>query len=222
MRYLQWKEKQSARARKWIKAFLVLCFRVQVVGHYQSAANSVLIANRTSVLDVLLLSVFLPERLTIALHPSMSKKIWVKMLLLFADVIAIDPASAAATRVLIKAIRSGKRCLIFPQGLSPEQHDSLKVFDGPGLILQKAKAEVIPVRIEGAEQSIFSISKEKHKIQLFPKITLHVMPSQLFIQPDHAPVDRYAVSMRLFRLVSDFVFTNSFKSQSVFAALMKV
>jgi acyl-[acyl-carrier-protein]-phospholipid O-acyltransferase/long-chain-fatty-acid--[acyl-carrier-protein] ligase len=218
---LNWKERQVQRARRAIKALLVKWFRVEVKGEYQPAKHSVIIANRTSVIDVLLLSVFLPERLTVALHPQVYKKIWVKFLLLFADVVLIDPTSALATRVLIKAIRSGKRCVIFPQGLLRDQEDSLKVFDGPGVILQKSGAEVIPVRIEGAEHSIFSMSKSKHRIRLFPKITLHVLAPQLFIQPEHLPVNRHAVSMRLFRLISDLTFANSFKSQTLFNALIE-
>jgi len=214
-----WKEKQMQHTRKWIKALLIYWFRVELKGQYQPAANSVIIANRTSVIDLLLLSVFLPERLTVALHPRMTGKLWVKMLMLFADVISIDSTRAYAARALIKAIREGKRCVIFPQGLG-QQADSLKVFDGPGMVLQKAGAEVVPIRIQGAEYSIFSISKDKHRIRLFHKITLHVLPSQSFKQDRHVPVDRYAVSMRLFRLISELTFANSFQPKSMFMALI--
>jgi acyl-[acyl-carrier-protein]-phospholipid O-acyltransferase / long-chain-fatty-acid--[acyl-carrier-protein] ligase len=147
MSQLTWKERQEQRARCWIKSILSFWFHVEVKGSYQPAVNSVLIANRTSVIDVLLLSVFLPERLTVALHPRVFKKLWVKMLMLFADVIAVDPGSAMATRVLIKAIRAGKRCVIFPQGLLGSKEGSLRVFDGPGLVVQRAGAEVVPIRI---------------------------------------------------------------------------
>lgn len=220
MEQKNWKERQEQRMRHWIKTLLVKWFRVEVKGTYHAASNSVLIANRTSVIDMLLLSVFLPERLTLALHPRMYKKVWVKMLLLFADVIKVDPESALASRLLIKAIRSGKRCVIFPQGLVGIREGSLKVFDGPGVILQKAGAEVIPIRIEGAENSIFSILKDKHRIRLFPKINLHVLPSQTFVREEHGPVDRSSASIRLFRLISELSFANSFKSESLFSALI--
>lgn len=218
MNYNEWKEKQRGRARRWIKSLLVLWFKVEVKGEYQAPPNSVIIANRTSIIDVLLLSVFLPERLTIALHPRLFKKLWVKSLFLFAEVLPVDPAHPFTSKALIKAIRSGKRCVIFPQE-SSSREDSLKVFDGPGFIIQKSGAPVIPIRIEGAEHSVFSINKSKHLIRLFPKITLHVLPSQLFIQPE-GPVDRQAVSLRLFRLISDLTFANSFKDQSLFRALI--
>ncbi|MFI4917981.1 MAG: AMP-binding protein [Legionellales bacterium] len=216
-----WKKRQEQRVRGWIKALLVRWFRVEVKGLYQPEVNSVIVANRTSVIDVLLLSVFLPERLTVALHPRMFKKLWVKMLMVFADVIVIDPSSASATRVLIKAIRTGKRCVIFPQGLAGQNEVSLKVFDGPGVVVQKAGAEVIPIRIDGAQYSIFSICKDQHRIRLFPKITLHILPPQVFVQAEHGAVDRYAVSMRLFRLFSELSFANRFQPKSLFAALIE-
>lgn len=216
-----WKNKLEQYARKWIKTILVKWFRVEVKGGYQPRANSVIIANRTSVIDVLLISVFLSERLTVALPPTIYRKFWVKMLMLFADVIAIDPTTSSAARVLIRAIRAGRRCVIFPQGLSGMNEGSLKVYDGPGVILQKVGAEVIPVRIEGAEHSLFSISKDKHTIKLFPKITLHILPPQLFTQQGAGPVDRTVVGLRLFRLISELTFANSFQPKTLFSALIE-
>ncbi|RUR12422.1 AMP-binding protein [Legionella sp. km772] len=221
MSYKEWKEKQRERMRHCIKTLLTWWFNVEVKGEYQATSNSVIIANRTSIIDVLLLSVFLPERLTLALHPRLFKKIWVKTLLLFADVLPIDPAHPFTTKALIKAIRSGKRCVIFPQQSLNQEENSLKVYDGPGFIIQKSGAPVIPVRIEGAEHSIFSISKSKNTIRLFPKINLHILPSQLFIQSEAGPVNRHAVSRRLFRLISDLSFANSFKEHSLFSALVE-
>lgn len=218
---LTWKGKQKQRARRWIKIFLEKWFRIEVKGQYQANSHSVIIANRASIIDVLLLSVFLPERLTLALHPDMFKKIWVKTLLFFADVIVVDPGSAQATRILIRAIRAGKRCLLFPQGLLRQQEDSLKAFAGPGLILQKVGAEVIPVRIEGAEHSIFSNSKNKYLIRIFPKITLHILPAQKLSQSENTGVDREGISLRLFQLISDLSFANSFKPYVLFSALIE-
>lgn len=218
---VSWKVKTLQTTKRWLRTVLIRCFRVEVKGDYQPTPNSVIIANRTSVIDVLLLSLFLSEQLTVALHPLMYRKYWVKLLMIFTDVIVIDPASALASKVLIKAIREGKRCVIFPQGLLSHKGDSLKIFDGPGFIVQKAGATVIPVRIEGAEHSIFSIDKTKHTIRLFPKITLHILPPQRFHQPEHAPVDRSAVGLRLFKLISNLTFANGFQPRSLFTALIE-
>ncbi len=220
MEQLTWNERQKQRAQRWVKAILVRWFHVELRGEYHPDANSVIIANRTSKIDLLLLAIFLPERLTVALHPGASGKLWMSIMKLFADVIAIDPTRAFAAKALIKAIRSGKRCAIFPQGIGL-QENSLRVFDGPGMVLQKAGASVIPIRIDGAQYSIFSISKDKNRIRLFPKITLHILPRQSFLPAKSEPVDRYAVGLRLFRLISELSFANSFQPKPLFSALIE-
>lgn len=215
-----WKERQKQRIRQWIKGLLVRWFHVELQGNYQPESNSVIIANRTSTIDLLLLAAFLPERLTVAIHPGAAGKWWMKTITLFADVIAIDSTRAYAARALIKAIRAGKRCVIFPQGIGL-QEESLRVFDGPGLVLQKAGASVIPVRIDGPQYSIFSISKDKHRIRLCPKITLHVLPSPSYLQINNEAVDRATVSLRLFRLISELAFANYYRPKSLFSALIE-
>ncbi|KTC82420.1 AMP-binding protein [Legionella cherrii] len=220
MEQVTWKEKQKQRARKWIKALLVRWFKVELRGNYQPEPNSVIVANRTSTIDLLLLAAFLPEQLTVAFPPHSSSKLRMKMVGLFADVITIDSTNAFAARALIKAIREGKRCVIFPQGIGV-QEESLKVFDAPGMVLQKAGSSVIPIRIDGAQHSIFSISKDKHLIRLFPKIILHVLPTQSYMQDKNKQLDRNSVSTRLFRLISELTFANSFQPMSMFEALIQ-
>lgn len=220
MEQVTWKEKQKQRARRWIKAILAHWFKVELRGNYQPEPNSVIIANRTSKIDLLLLAAFLPEQLTVAFPPRSSGTLWMKMLMLFADVIAIDSTNAFAARALVKAIREGKRCVIFPQGVGL-QEESLKVFDAPGMVLQKAGSSVIPIRIDGAQYSIFSISKDKHLIRLFPKIILHVLPTQSYVQDESKPLNRNAMSTRLFRLISELAFANSFQPMSMFEALIQ-
>ncbi len=220
MEQVTWKEKQKQRARRWIRATLAHWFKVELRGNYQPEPNSVIIANRTSKIDLLLLAAFLPEQLTVAFPLRSSGTLWMKMLMLFADVIAIDSTNAFAARALVKAIREGKRCVIFPQGIGL-QEESLKVFDAPGMVLQKAGSSVIPIRIDGAQHSIFSISKDKHLIRLFPKIILHVLPTQSYVQDESKPLNRNAMSTRLFRLISELAFANSFQPMSMFEALIQ-
>lgn len=136
MEHVTRKERQKQRARRWIRAILAHWFKVELRGNYRPEPNSVIIANRTSKIDLLLLAAFLPEQLTVAFPPRSSGKLWMKVMMLFADVIVIDSTNAFAARALVKAIREGKRCVIFPQGIGL-QEESLKVFDAPGVVLQK-------------------------------------------------------------------------------------
>lgn len=220
MEQVVWKERQKQRVRRWVKAILIYWFRVTLQGDYQPEPNSVIIANRTSKIDLLLLAILLPERLTVALHPHAIGWLWMKIMVLFTDIIAVDSTSAYAARALVKAIRSGKRCVIFPQGVGL-QGDSLRVFDGAGLILKKAGAAVIPIRIDGPQYSVFSISKDKHCIQLRPKITLHVLFTPAYLRLKNKSKDRATISLRLFRLISELTFANSFRPKPLFQALIE-
>jgi acyl-[acyl-carrier-protein]-phospholipid O-acyltransferase/long-chain-fatty-acid--[acyl-carrier-protein] ligase len=220
---MQHESRQSnlvAKMKRWTKVLLKWWFKIEIIGEYQSVPNSVIIANRTSVIDILLLTVFLPEQLTIAMHPRLYKKLWVKMFCFFAEVLPIDPESPLTTRSIINAIRSGKRCVIFPQESANQQENSLKVYEGAGFIVQKSGGLVIPIRIDGAERSIFSISKDKQKIHLFPRIKLHILKPEQMECAKQIRFDRQAVGRRLFYLISDFYFANSFKPQSLFSALI--
>lgn len=221
MDYLTWKAKQEKRAKKWIKALLASWFRVELFGRYQPAFNSLIIVNRTSVIDVLLLCVFLPERLTVAISPNGVSQLWVRVLRLFADVMVLETASAQALRILLRELRSGKRCVIFSQDLSDQQEPDLNIYNRLGSILHKLEVEVIPIRIEGAQHSIFAYNKSKNLFYLFPKITLHVLPSQLFFQLDQRSIEPNFVSIALIRVIGDLAFATNFQPQSLFAALLQ-
>ncbi|KAK0340932.1 hypothetical protein LTR94_028499, partial [Friedmanniomyces endolithicus] len=50
----------------------------------------------------------------------------------------------------------------------------MKVFDGPGMVADKADAPIIPVRIDGAQYTPFSRLRGKVRLRRFPKIRLTV------------------------------------------------
>ena len=220
MDYLSWKKKQILRAKKGIKVFLEFVFRVEFSGHYQPRSPSLIIANKTSFVDVLLPAFFLPTEVTIALIPGMYNTVSIKILRLFADVTVIDPTKITTTRALIKAIRSGRTCVIFPQDFVALHKRSLKIYEWLGLGLQKVGGVVIPIRIERMPSSIFATGKGK-MLPLLPKIKLHLLPSASFLPSEEGMVDPKEAGIRFFRLISDWIFANSFKPKTLFTALLQ-
>ena len=84
----------------------------------------------------------------------------------------------------------------------------MKIYEGPGLIADKADAPIIPIRIDGAQYSPFSRLKGKVRIQLFPKIIITVLPPQRFEVPEEirGRQRRHATGLVLYDLMTDVIF----------------
>ena len=205
---------------RMIKSLLIRWFRIRVFGQYLPGIKTVVIANRTSSIDPLLLALMLPEPLTIVLPQTFANTWHLKLLNLFADIVLFNPNSAYSSRTLIQAIKSGKRCIFFPEGLMQPREEQLKLYQSLAFIIQKTAADVLPIRIDGGQFSIFSCTKDKHNIKLFPKIVLHVHDSQQLLSSKQAELSRKELGVRLFRIVSDLNFENHFHNKLLFPALI--
>src|SRR5712664_4615800 len=98
----------------------------------------------------------------------------------------LDPLKPMAVRSLIEAVKAGNPLIIFPEGRITVTGSLMKVYDGAAMVADKANAEVVPVRIEGLEQTPFSrLSKGQVRRKWFPKVTVPVLePVRLTVDPD--------------------------------------
>ncbi len=77
-----------------------------------------------------------------------------------------------ATRTLINAVKGGETLIIFPEGRLTVTGSLMKVYDGAGLIADKSGVPVVPVKIEGPEQTAFSrLSRAQVRRRWWPKFT---------------------------------------------------
>lgn len=162
---------------------LKLCYRVEIHGlkNYEAAGKrAVIIANHTSFLDAAILASFLPDKVTFAINTHIAGRWWVRPFLAVVNAIPVDPASAMSTRSLIQHVRKDQRLAIFPEGRITTTGGLMKVYEGPGLIADKANAMLLPVRIEGAEYTPFSRLKGKVRIRWFRKVRLIILPARRF------------------------------------------
>jgi acyl-[acyl-carrier-protein]-phospholipid O-acyltransferase/long-chain-fatty-acid--[acyl-carrier-protein] ligase len=89
----------------------------------------------------------------------------------------MEPSRPMAAKSLIKAIREGARCVIFPEGrLNVTGGTLMKVYDGPALIADRSEAMVLPVRLDGVEFTPFSRLAGRLRRRWFPKVTITILP----------------------------------------------
>jgi len=213
-----------------LKSFLIwifkLFYRIEVRGmeNYHKAGNRVLIiANHTSFLDAAIIAAFLPHRLTFAIDTLIAEKWWVKFFLRFVNTFSVDPGNPLAAKSLIDYLRQNRRVVIFPEGRITVTGALMKMYEGPGLIADKAEATLLPIRIDGAEFTPFSYLKGKVRIRLFPKITLTILEPQKMQLPHHNMTGRerrQLIGEKLYDIMSDMIFQSSNMTKTVFQSLL--
>jgi acyl-[acyl-carrier-protein]-phospholipid O-acyltransferase / long-chain-fatty-acid--[acyl-carrier-protein] ligase len=98
----------------------------------------------------------------------------------------------------------------------------MKVYEGPGMIAHMSGARVLPVRIEGAQYSIFSRMRGKLRLRWFPKITLTFLPPVKFNAPAELKGSalRDHLANRLYDVMTDMVFRTSPVDMPLFKSLL--
>jgi acyl-[acyl-carrier-protein]-phospholipid O-acyltransferase/long-chain-fatty-acid--[acyl-carrier-protein] ligase len=202
-------------------------FRVEIHGleNLHQAGDRLIIApNHLSFLDAgLALSLGSRRNPVFAIDVGISKLWWVKPFARLTHAIPIDPLKPMATRTLINAVKEGQALVIFPEGRITVTGSLMKVYDGAAMIADKADAEVVPVRIEGLEQTPFSrLSAAQVRRRWFPKVKVTILPPvKLTVDPAlKGRARRQAAGAALYGIMSDLVFRTTSMDRTVFQALL--
>ncbi len=215
----------GALARGILAWLLDLLYRVEVRGieHYERAGERVvLVANHQSFLDAALIAAYVPDRLTFAINTHIAQHRLVRFFLSLAKTYPLDPTNPLQVRGLIEASRSGERVVIFPEGRITVTGALMKVYEGPGMVADKAGAALLPVRIEGAQYSPFSRLKGRVRTRWFPKITLQFLEPRRFAVPEGVAGRRRRqyVGRQLYDVMTAMVFESSPIHQTLFQSLL--
>jgi acyl-[acyl-carrier-protein]-phospholipid O-acyltransferase/long-chain-fatty-acid--[acyl-carrier-protein] ligase len=202
-------------------------FRIEVKGleNLHNAGHNVIIAlNHVSFLDAGLAMSLRSRKPVFAIDIGISKKWWVRPFMKLTRAIPLDPMKPMATRTLINAVKAGEALIIFPEGRITVTGSLMKVYDGAALIADKTDAEVVPVRIEGLEQTPFSrLSASQVRRRWFPKVKVTVLePVKLSVDPAlKGRARRQAAGAALYGIMSDLVFRTTSTDRTVFEALLQ-
>src|SRR3989454_3159176 len=125
---------------------------------------------------------------------------------------------------LLEAVEAGNPLIIFPEGRITVTGSLMKVYDGAALVADKSNAEIVPVRIEGLEQTPFSrLKRSQVRRRWFPKVTVTILePVKLTVDPElKGRKRRLAAGAALYGIMSDLVFRTTSTDRTVVEAVMQ-
>ncbi len=171
------------RVVRWL---LTRLYGVEVSGREHLGAldrRVLVVANHTSLLDVVLLWAFLPVPLTFAVNTEIAKTWYVRLVKGFAGLFPLDPINPLSLRSLVRQLQKGGVVVIFPEGRITVTGALMKIYNGPGLVALKADAQILPIAIKGAQYTPFSRLKGKVRRRLFPRISLTIFAPETIDLP---------------------------------------
>jgi acyl-[acyl-carrier-protein]-phospholipid O-acyltransferase/long-chain-fatty-acid--[acyl-carrier-protein] ligase len=207
-------------------ALLKLLFRIRVDGieHYHAAGPRVLIVvNHLSLLDGALLYLYLPEPPIFAINTMWAGKRLFKPLYWFAQLVTMDPMNPLSVKTLVKLLREDRKAVIFPEGRITVTGAMMKVYEGPGVIAEKADAVVLPIALDGPQFTPLSYLRGVVRLRLFPPIRIKLLPPRRIEIPMEVqgPERRARATRAMERIMREVWYHATFEEQPVFGAVLE-
>ena len=160
-----------------------------------------------------------------AIDHSIAQRWWVKPFLRLVRSMPLDPTRPLAVRTLVKAVRDqGETLVIFPEGRLTVTGSLMKVYDGAGLIADKSKVNVVPVRLDGIEAAPFTrLKSDQVRRRWFPKVRI-IVREPVMLKVDDAltgKARREAAGAALYNIMSDLIFYTTPLDRTIFEAVIE-
>ncbi len=208
-----------------LRRLLKLFYRVEVKGldyFHQSSKRTMIVANHTSFLDAALLYCFLSDDISFAIHTRIMNRGFMAPFRSMVKLFVMEPANPFSLKSLIKYLKEDNRVVIFPEGRITTTGALMKIYNGPGLVADRSDADVLPVRIDGAQYTPFSRLRGIVRLRWFPKITLTILPPRKIKAPDtiRGRARRYFAGKLLTDIMNEVIFSTSNYKRTLFQALL--
>ena len=199
-----------------------MLFSLRIKGEMKDfeARRLLIIANHESFLDGLLLGLYLPVDPVFVVHTGIARSWYFRLILSLVDYLAVDPTSPMAMKQVIRLLESGRPVVIFPEGRITTTGSLMKVYEGPAFVAAKTGATILPVRLDGLARTYFARVSGKAPRQLFPAITLTILPTTQIAMPDAptAKLRRRKAGEAMRRLMQEMLFSSR-PQQTLYSAL---
>jgi acyl-[acyl-carrier-protein]-phospholipid O-acyltransferase/long-chain-fatty-acid--[acyl-carrier-protein] ligase len=138
--------------------------------------HAVYVVNHQSLADGCLVAALLPGSPVFAVNLHIARRWWARPFLAAVTNIPVDPANPFSARTMVKAVRDGRQLVVFPEGRITRTGALMKVYEGAGMVADKAGAVIVPVRIDGLQFSRLSRTGDRMPRRWFPRLSLTVLP----------------------------------------------
>ncbi len=207
-----------------LAALLRLFYRVEVRGleHYHAVERAVVVVNHLSLLDAPLLAAFLPGRASLAITADMERCWWMRPWLKLVCAFKVDPRSPLAMLPVVRALKRGGRCVMFPEGRLSVTGALMKVYDGPAAVAARTGSPILPVWIDGTQHSPQSLLGSKERRRWFPKVTITILPAQTIELPAgvRGRKRRQLAGEQLYDLMTEAAFAAGNPHRTLFEAVL--
>ncbi len=199
-----------------IKFLLKILYRVKVDGmeNYNKVNDKVLyVINPSSLLDPILLSAFLPRKISYIVDKAIAKRWYMRPIVKFANVIEVDFNAPSSTKKIIQALEEHAHCMVFHDKLFDVDQELMRIYEITAFIVAKTGASLLPIRIDGAQYSPFSYFQHQISLQRFPKINIHILPPQTVELQDNLSIKgkRKELASKLHALMTEL----NYQSQNI-------
>ncbi|MDG1437061.1 MAG: acyl-[ACP]--phospholipid O-acyltransferase [Rickettsiaceae bacterium] len=213
--------------RAIFRQFFKLLYKVEVKGleNYKKAGKrTVIIANHLSYIDPALIASYIPENIQFAINAGVAQEWWVKPFLKIVRTFPIESNNPMALKSLIEEVKQDKKIAIFPEGRTSLTGSLMKIYEGPGMIADKADATILPIRVDGTQFTRFSKVRKlmSGKFVFRRKIVITILPPVKVTPPENLDnrERRKFIGHALYDLMSDMMFESSDYKETVFQSLI--
>jgi len=200
-------------------------YRVRVEGDASQLQGGrvLIVANHDSVLDGLLLGLFLPVPVTVAIAGDGLRKPLLRLLMRGVPHVILDPMRPLALKRLNSLVRRGRAVVVFPQGPATLTGSLTKIYDSAAVIAARCDARIVPVRITGTLYSHFSAVGGLFPKRLFPAVTIRILQGQSLPAPSQLPGKkrRRLLADSLLQIMQHMMFASR-RPATLFEALLDV
>jgi len=97
----------------------------------------------------------------------------------------------------------------------------MKIYPGPGMVADKANADILPIRIDGAQYTPFSRVRGQLRLRWFPSIRLTILPAHRFDFPESLSgrERRNEAGRVLSEIMAEMVFQSSHYQRRIWDAI---